>query len=366
MRIWTLALTLVLTLPSAVLVAVEVGEPAPPLADITWVKNGAPPEDRQWTVVEFWATWCPPCIESIPHLTELHHEYDELTVIGLSEEAPATIEPFIERMGEDMDYHVGSAGPSVMPKWEGDVISISLPIAFLISPDGQVVWYGHTVDLEAQVVKALAGTIDLERNRKLSALETELGVAVSGRRLADIDAVTRKILAVDPTHPRALVLAGMVASQVGDPRRFRELVARVDPSVVDATGALDIANYLLTQQHFVYRNLDIAVPLAEYVAAELPDDPRAQSTLARSHYLLGRIDAAIAAQERALDLMADASADERIGIEVELAYYREVATLADAPAPAPEADEAEAATPEADRPKPAIEAAAPEADKVTP
>src|SRR4051812_3305632 len=49
------------------------GDPAPSIHVAKWLK-GQPVIDikkGQFYVVEFWATWCGPCIQSIPHLTEL-------------------------------------------------------------------------------------------------------------------------------------------------------------------------------------------------------------------------------------------------------------------------------------------------------
>ena len=54
-----------------------VGDPAPRLQVDRFVK-GAPVKDfkqGQVYVVEFWATWCRPCKESIPHITELQKKY---------------------------------------------------------------------------------------------------------------------------------------------------------------------------------------------------------------------------------------------------------------------------------------------------
>ena len=67
----------------------KLGTPAPPLTGLEWVKNG-PVEMKPGTVyvVEFWATWCPPCRVSIPHLTELQHKYKDknLVIVGISTE----------------------------------------------------------------------------------------------------------------------------------------------------------------------------------------------------------------------------------------------------------------------------------------
>ena len=38
----------------------------------------------QWVVVNYWATWCAPCLKEIPDLSELHQERSDLTVLGLA------------------------------------------------------------------------------------------------------------------------------------------------------------------------------------------------------------------------------------------------------------------------------------------
>lgn len=38
----------------------------------------------EWVVVNYWATWCKPCVKEMPELSELHDEFDGLTVLGLA------------------------------------------------------------------------------------------------------------------------------------------------------------------------------------------------------------------------------------------------------------------------------------------
>jgi thiol-disulfide isomerase/thioredoxin len=51
----------------------RVGDPAPPITITEWLANT--PEDTtlrdKFIVLEFWATWCKPCLEAVPHLNEL-------------------------------------------------------------------------------------------------------------------------------------------------------------------------------------------------------------------------------------------------------------------------------------------------------
>src|ERR1700710_690945 len=79
-----------------------VGSPAPTLEVTKWYK-GEPVtafDHSKTYVVEFWATWCGPCRESIPHLTELQKKHADVTFIGVSVEADEkdveTVKSFVE------------------------------------------------------------------------------------------------------------------------------------------------------------------------------------------------------------------------------------------------------------------------------
>ena len=64
------------------------GEPAAALAVAHWVKGEPVDVSSGVHVVEFWATWCPPCLTSIPHLTELQEKFKDrgVNIIGVSDE----------------------------------------------------------------------------------------------------------------------------------------------------------------------------------------------------------------------------------------------------------------------------------------
>ncbi len=92
--------------------AAELGDPAPPLQISEWVKGGpvklADGKGKTIYVIEFWATWCPPCRASIPHLTELQKKFKDKGVVfvGISNEKLATVKKFVKQMGDKMDYVV--------------------------------------------------------------------------------------------------------------------------------------------------------------------------------------------------------------------------------------------------------------------
>ncbi|HEU4634220.1 MAG TPA: TlpA disulfide reductase family protein [Flavisolibacter sp.] len=96
--------------------SLDIGDPAPAIKVRKWLK-GTPVtafEKGRVYVVEFWATWCAPCIAGMPHLSGLARSYkDKVTVSGISilerkATTPARVDAFVDSMGNRMDYNVAA------------------------------------------------------------------------------------------------------------------------------------------------------------------------------------------------------------------------------------------------------------------
>jgi thiol-disulfide isomerase/thioredoxin len=139
--------------------AAKIGDPAAPLKIKEWLK-GKPVDlsDREKIyVVEFWATWCGPCRVSIPHLTEMQKKFADKGVVfvGISDEKPSVVKPFIEKMGERMDYVV--ACDDERQTYSGYMEAYGrngIPSAFIVDKEGKVAWAGHPMaGLEAKLAQ---------------------------------------------------------------------------------------------------------------------------------------------------------------------------------------------------------------------
>ena len=96
--------------------------------------------EGQYVIIEFWATWCGPCIPEIPHLKSLYETYqnDGFTVVGISLDRDIeTLTDFIEE--REMEW------PQIYIEdgWEGEVPRLfnvsGIPRMYLLDPEGKII-----------------------------------------------------------------------------------------------------------------------------------------------------------------------------------------------------------------------------------
>jgi thiol-disulfide isomerase/thioredoxin len=115
-----------------------------PALDVDFLKS-APSIEGKPVLLEFWATWCPPCLESIPHLNEFHKKYGDkgLIIIGVTSEDKATITEFTKKV--PMNYFVGTDPDNKLHQ----ALEIqTIPFAFLTDKNHRIVWVGHPMELD--------------------------------------------------------------------------------------------------------------------------------------------------------------------------------------------------------------------------
>jgi thiol-disulfide isomerase/thioredoxin len=88
-------------------------------------------------IVDFWATWCPPCRRGIPDLIEIQKEYgQDVIIIGISvdTDTKGEVVPFIQQMG--INYPIAYADAGVVQSYGGVE---SIPTSFIIDKNGIIV-----------------------------------------------------------------------------------------------------------------------------------------------------------------------------------------------------------------------------------
>jgi thiol-disulfide isomerase/thioredoxin len=124
-----------------------VGEKPPEIKLDEWI-SAQPDTAGKPILLEFWATWCPPCRKSIPHLNELHEQYKDksLVIIGVSDEDATVVKNF--QKATEMKYPNGLSKDLVQKYGVNGI-----PHAFLIGKDGKLLWHGHPMELNKTAIE---------------------------------------------------------------------------------------------------------------------------------------------------------------------------------------------------------------------
>jgi thiol-disulfide isomerase/thioredoxin len=118
-------------------------------------------------LVNFWATWCPPCRAEIPDLIKLQEKYrDKLVILGISEDEVSPQEVKAFAVAQKMNYPIAMTTPELTKIFTGVA---ALPTTFIIDADGRMqmrhvgMLNPETTELEAQYFTGALTNVKVER-----------------------------------------------------------------------------------------------------------------------------------------------------------------------------------------------------------
>lgn len=311
-------LTTLLLAPLAALHAAEpqlkVGDPAPPLQVGQWVA-GAPVaklESGHVYAIEFWATWCAPCIAAMPHLAELqrNHEKDGLTVIAVAvkDEAKA-VKDFVAKRESAWNHPVASddAESFMAKQWLDKSGREGIPQTFLVDRNGSIVWIGHPMGVDGPLAAVLAGTFDPARQQQVDAafaeLDVKLGEALRTSRWREVLAVLDEMNRVDPlSAPLNYSTRVKAMIQLGEQQDAQRFAKEVAPTATESIVA-HLASELLKAPEKYPIDHELVISLAQQAIKNGgARNPMALSVLARAYEGQGKLDDAVRTWQQMLAL----------------------------------------------------------------
>jgi thiol-disulfide isomerase/thioredoxin len=313
-----------------------IGDPAPKLQVGQWVQ-GEPVtgfDTNHIYIVEFWATWCGPCRESIPHLNALWEKFKDKGVIVIGQDvwdSDEAVAPFVEKMGDQMTYRIALDDKSQDAEgfmadnwWKRGIEHHGIPNAFIINQQGLIAWIGHPLGLNEKLVSDIvSGQYDLakaaaeyEEQEKQEAtwemLNDKLDKAVNEKRWDDAASALDEVLKLAPklgdsyAWLRLRILLGQ--KKYDEAYQFADSFSDSHPADADRQNAL--AWTMITQEGIEHPNLALAQKLAARANQGANGrDAGTLDTLARIQFMNGQTNDAVITEQKAIDVSTDQEKD---------------------------------------------------------
>lgn len=99
---------------------------------------------EQWQgkilIINFWATWCPPCLKEMPEFVKLQEEYKDrgLQFVGIAIEEKQPVQEYLQRINVNYPILIGGEGATLLAQQLGNLIN-TVPFTVIVNQQGQIV-----------------------------------------------------------------------------------------------------------------------------------------------------------------------------------------------------------------------------------
>ncbi|MCH2213435.1 MAG: redoxin family protein [Fuerstiella sp.] len=264
-------------------------------------------------VVEFWATWCGPCLQSMPHISTLQEEYgDAVQFIGVTREDAETVTGFMQQQSPSGQTWADTLGYTIAldddsSTWENYMTAADqggIPCAFIVEQTGKVAWIGHPMNIDEPLASVVNGDFDVAAAAKIFETEKQLQPALRSRDFERSLEILNTLLESDPSSLQYRMMKMQVLSMLNRPTEMVTLAAGlVKEHAENARLQNHIAWFLCNHEGLTPEGFELAFQAAN-TANQITDgsDPSILDTMARVHYRRRDLKAAVEWQKKAVAL----------------------------------------------------------------
>lgn len=340
--------------------SLTIGSNAPQLDVEHWVQNGGGKfkpvtkfEKGNVYVVEFWATWCGPCVASMPHLAETQKKYADkkVQIVSISDEELETVEKFLDRdvpgagkasegaKEESKKQTFKELTSAYCLTTDPDASSYmdymeaaeqkGIPTAFIVGKDGKIEWIGHPMEMDAPLAAVVADKWDrktfaeeYKEKRDIENSRTEIILAMRkgdmAKALGLVSGLIEKVKSPSLKSELKLMQLQLQLSDADSKPKLGEILPAAYKEYADNPELINVLAWSIYEK-FESGDLDDKALLkatraaAEKAAAAVTSGGKAAILDTASHlqYLDGDLDAAIKTQTKAVE-EADSSLKDQL------------------------------------------------------
>lgn len=348
--------------PSLAADLLTIGSEAPPLNIEHWVQNGNGKfkpvtkfESGKVYVVEFWATWCGPCVSSMPHLAELQSKFADkgVQIVSISDEDLKTVEDFLERPlrgqkeGEEKTYRdltsayclTTDPDQSASEDYMLAAKQNGIPTSFIVGKDSKIEWIGHPMELDDTLEAVVEGKWDREKFAKSFKEMQEAEMAKEeifallqkkdfDKALKLIDETIGKTGNVEMKLLKLQVLLSNDSNEAATKLAKELFTSMADDA--ESTNMLAWNLYEMAAQGRIQKGelLNVAIEGTTAAVAKAPKEEKASvlDTLAHLHFINDNLDKAIEIETQAMKLSGERDREFIEAFMKELKAAKEEAT----------------------------------------
>jgi thiol-disulfide isomerase/thioredoxin len=314
-----------------------IGSKAPALNIEHWVQDGngffkpvTTFEAGKVYVVEFWATWCGPCIASMPHLAEVQNKYRGrgVQIISISDESLEEVKALLPQdhpqAGKTFQEITAAYSLTTDPDRSCHVAYMEaanqngIPTSFIVGKSGAIEWIGHPMEMDEPLEAVVTDKWDREAFKaEMEAQEAfqqtmqQIAMLAGAQKFEEALKLTNDQLAATKSEQIKEQLTAIKNSlKLSAGQLDEELLAFYRSQIAQMKGdAYSIGRFGFSLFGQMQRGVEVgplakeavAAITAEIEAAEAEIKPLLHNTVALLQDAMGNLDEAIAAQQAAIE-----------------------------------------------------------------